>query len=78
MRIEDLRALDLRPGRDHLRLLTDDDMLDAEFDDHDSDPEPLAPEIMASLAVLREKLRAKLFAPNFGTRSNWSGTSRSR
>lgn len=46
--------------------------------DHDADgldddgAEPLAPEVIASLIQLRERLKEKLFAPNPATRTQWS------
>jgi hypothetical protein len=69
--INDWRAYSPR-RRDHIRLVTNsDDPAAPRFED-DSGAEPLSPEVIASLVDLRERLKAKLFAPNMATRPRWT------
>jgi hypothetical protein len=68
--IEDWRA-ERKHKRGHLRLLTSQGREAPQFDD-DPAEEPLSPEVIASLIDLRERLKAKLFAPNPATRPCWS------
>jgi hypothetical protein len=71
VRIEDWRA-ERKHRRGHLRLLTSHGHeAPPQFDD-DPTEEPLSPEVIASLVDLRERLKAKLFAPNPATRPSWS------
>jgi len=60
-----------RARRAHLRLIPSGEEDEApELADGGGD-EDLPTEVMDSLARLREKLRAKLFAPNPATRPHW-------
>lgn len=60
-----------RARRANLRLIPSGDEDEAPELADDCDNEDLPREVMDSLARLREKLRAKLFAPNPATRPHW-------